>query len=99
MARQLKKGSKVQWDTPQGKTAGTVKKKLTKPTQIKGHKAAASQENPEYLVESDKSGKQAIHKPDELQPVSQNKADRIESTRNPKGRSHSRRSSSGKRKK
>jgi hypothetical protein len=62
----FKKGDKVEWDTSQGATHGTVEKKLTSPMQIKGHKVAASPENPEYLVKSEKSGKEAAHKPDEL---------------------------------
>jgi hypothetical protein len=32
---------------------------------IKGHKVAASKDNPEYLVETDE-GKQAAHKPEAL---------------------------------
>jgi hypothetical protein len=67
MAKELKPGDRVQWNTPQGKTAGTVKKKLTSAKKIKGHVAKASKENPEYLVRSEKSGKQAAHKPGELQ--------------------------------
>ena len=66
MPDNLKKGDKVEWETSQGKTEGTVKKKLTAPTKIKSHKVAASKENPEYLVESDKSGKEAAHKPEAL---------------------------------
>ncbi len=62
MAEKLKKGDAVEWETSQGKTSGTVKKKLTKPTDIKSHHVAASEENPEYLVESEKSGKPAAHK-------------------------------------
>ena len=65
-APSLKSGDHVKWNTPQGRTSGTVKKKLTKPTQIKGHKVSASPENPEYLVESEKSGKRAAHKPGSL---------------------------------
>jgi len=34
---------------------------LTHPIQIKGHKAMATKENPEFLVETDE-GKQAAHK-------------------------------------
>ena len=67
MAKELKSGDRVQWNTPQGKTTGTVKKKLTSAKKIKGHVAKASKENPEYLVKSEKSGKQAVHKPAELQ--------------------------------
>jgi hypothetical protein len=66
MSEKIKVGDKVQWQTPQGKTAGTVKKKLTKPSKIKTHKVKAAKENPEYLVESDKSGKQAAHKSEAL---------------------------------
>ena len=66
MADELKKGDQVEWETSQGKTKGTVKKKLTAPTDIKGHHVAASENNPEYLVESEKSGKQAAHKPPTL---------------------------------
>jgi len=66
MADDLKKGDHVQWDTPQGETEGTVEKKLTEPTKIKSHEVKASPDNPEYLVKSDKSGKEAAHKPDEL---------------------------------
>lgn len=69
MAEDFKKGDKVEWETPQGKTVGTVVEKLTTPTEIKGHHVAASEENPEYLVESDKTGAQAAHKPDALKKV------------------------------
>ena len=58
-------GDKVEWETSQGKTSGTVKKKLTAPAKIKGHKVAASKDNPEYLVET-AEGKQAAHKPGSL---------------------------------
>ena len=66
MANEVKRGDKVEWNTSQGKTKVTVKRKLTKTTHIKGHKVAASTEEPQYLVESDKSGEHAAHKPDAL---------------------------------
>jgi hypothetical protein len=62
----LKEGEKVEWQTPQGKTSGTVKQKLTDPLRIKKHKVAASEDDPEYLVVSDKSGQEAAHKPEAL---------------------------------
>ncbi|MBL0421783.1 DUF2945 domain-containing protein [Ramlibacter sp. AW1] len=62
----FKPGDKVGWNTSQGRTSGTVKKKLTQPTDIKGHHVAASPDNPEYLVQSDKTGAQAAHKPGAL---------------------------------
>lgn len=66
MSQTFKKGDKVSWNTPQGKTLGTVVEKLTSRTEIKGHTVAASKENPQYLVESEKTGGQAAHKPEAL---------------------------------
>jgi hypothetical protein len=66
MAKELRKGDKVEWDTSQGKTHGTVEKKQTSETRIKRHKVAASEDDPQYIVKSDKSGKKAAHKPEEL---------------------------------
>jgi Hypervirulence associated proteins TUDOR domain len=66
MAKELKAGDKVGWDSSGGHSVGKVVKKQTTPTQIKGHKVAASKDNPQYIVKSDKSGKEAAHKPSEL---------------------------------
>jgi hypothetical protein len=65
----LTRGDEVEWNTPQGKTTGTVVKKLTAETEIKGHHVAASKDNPEYLVESDQTGTQAAHHPAALKKV------------------------------
>jgi Hypervirulence associated proteins TUDOR domain len=66
MADEFKKGDKVEWESSQGTIEGTVEKKLTQPTDIKGHHVAASKEEPQYLVKSDKTGKEAAHKPESL---------------------------------
>lgn len=69
MTNTFKAGDKVQWHSQQGTVTGTVKKKLTSATDIKGHHVAASKDNPEYLVVSDKTGAEAAHKPDALKKV------------------------------
>ena len=69
MKQTLKAGDKVQWQSSQGTVHGTVKKKLTSPTEIKGHHVAASREHPEYLVVSDKTGAEAAHKAEALTKV------------------------------
>ena len=61
MAEKLKTGDRVSWKSHGGTVKGKVVRKLTSPTQIKGHKVAASKENPEYLVETGE-GKKAAHK-------------------------------------
>ena len=66
MSKEFKKGDHVAWDTPQGETHGTVERRLTSETHVKGHKVAATREEPQYLVKSDKSGKEAAHKPEAL---------------------------------
>lgn len=69
MGDDFEAGDRVEWQTSQGKTTGKVKRKLTAPTEIKGHHVAAPWENPEYLVVSDKSGEEAAHKPGALRRV------------------------------
>lgn len=66
MSTEFSKGDKVQWESTQGTIEGTVEKKLTEPMDIKKHHVDASTENPQYLVKSDKTGKEAAHKPDSL---------------------------------
>jgi hypothetical protein len=70
MTKELKKGDKVEWNTSQGKTHGTVEKKQTSETHIKNHKVAATKDDPQYIVKSDKTGAKAAHKPDELKKKS-----------------------------
>ncbi|WP_232548769.1 DUF2945 domain-containing protein [Propioniciclava soli] len=55
-------GDHVSWNTPQGKTSGTVVEKRTSDFQFEGQKFTASDDDPAYVVESDSSGKQAAHK-------------------------------------
>lgn len=61
MSKSLKAGDKVSWSSHGGTAKGEVVKKVTSPMTIKGHKVAASKDNPEYLVETDE-GKRAAHK-------------------------------------
>jgi hypothetical protein len=69
MAKQLKTGDQVAWRSSGGGSAGRVERKLTSPSKIKGHEVAASENNPEYLVRSEKSGKIAAHKLGSLRRV------------------------------
>ena len=67
MARDLKKGDRVEWGTPQGRTTGRVKRKVTGEERVgnrgqKGTRVKGSTEDPRYVVESERSGKQAAHK-------------------------------------
>jgi hypothetical protein len=67
MARTFKPGDRVRWNTSQGMTHGKVKRELTSDTQVGGQKISASEDDPRYLVVSDKTGKQAAHRPEALE--------------------------------
>lgn len=62
---EFKPGDKVSWKSHGGEAHGTVEKKQTGPTRIKGHKVAASPDNPQFIVKTGK-GAQAAHKPEAL---------------------------------
>jgi hypothetical protein len=62
MAKDLKTGDRVKWNTSQGETTGKVVKKQASRTKIKGHTVAASKDKPQVIVESEKTGKRAAHK-------------------------------------
>ncbi len=66
MTDAFKPGDKVIWGTSGGQTEGTVEKKVTSETRVKGHVAKPTKEDPQYLVKSAKSGKEAVHKSDDL---------------------------------
>jgi len=72
MKRALQPGDKVSWMTSQGRTTGKVVRKQTTRTKIKKHTVAASKADPEYIVESAKSGKRAAHKAKGLRKISAN---------------------------
>ena len=71
MTKHLKPGDRVEWHSSGGTSRGVIKEVITQPTDFKNHHFAASEAQPEYLVESEKSGKQAIHKAGALKKLEQ----------------------------
>ncbi|HEY6743474.1 MAG TPA: DUF2945 domain-containing protein [Lapillicoccus sp.] len=66
MVKKLKKGDKVEWSSHGGTASGEVEKEITERTEAAGRKIAASKDDPQYLVKSEKSGGEAVHKPSAL---------------------------------
>jgi hypothetical protein len=62
----IKVGTKVSWNTSQGTTHGKVVEKKTKDFTLDGQHFKASDDEPKWVVESDKSGKRAAHAPSAL---------------------------------
>lgn len=71
MTKQFQVGDRVSWNSSGGSTAGTIKEIITEPTDFKHHHFEASVDAPQYLVESEKSGKAAIHKGDALKKIAE----------------------------
>ena len=63
----LSKGDHVSWKSHGSTAEGTVEKKITSETEAAGRKVKASKDDPQYLVKSEKSGKEAVHKPSALE--------------------------------
>lgn len=65
----MKVGQRVSWNTSQGETHGTVVERKTKDFQFAGQKFTASEDEPAFIVESEKSGDRAAHKGSALRPA------------------------------
>jgi Hypervirulence associated proteins TUDOR domain len=60
------KGDHVTWKSHGGEAEGEVVKKITSDTKEAGRQVRAGKDDPQYLVRSDKSGGEAVHKPGAL---------------------------------
>jgi hypothetical protein len=60
------KGDRVEWNSHGGTAEGEVLKKITEDTEEAGRTVRASEDDPQYLVRSEKSGGEAVHKPGAL---------------------------------
>jgi hypothetical protein len=66
--KKLSKGDDVEWQSHGHTVKGEVERKITSDTEAAGRKVRASKDEPQYQVRSDKSGKDAVHKPSALKP-------------------------------
>ena len=69
MADKFKAGDKVTWGSSGSEIEGTVEKKVTSETHIKGHTAKPTKEEPQFVVKLAKTGKEAVHKPEDMKKV------------------------------
>ena len=60
------KGDKVEWSSHGGEAVGKVERKITSDEKVAKRQVRASTDDPQYLVKSDKSGGEAVHKPEAL---------------------------------
>lgn len=62
----LRKGDKVSWSSHGQRVHGTVEERITSRTSAAGRTVDASEEEPQYRVRSDQSGRDAVHREDAL---------------------------------
>ncbi|XVU27483.1 DUF2945 domain-containing protein [Actinoplanes sp. CA-054009] len=66
MTKDPKKGDEVTWRSHGETVHGQVEQKITKRTTAAGRTVDASPDEPQYKVKSDKTGREAVHKPGAL---------------------------------
>ena len=59
-------GDRVEWDSHGGTAVGEVVRKITADEEAGGRTVRATKDEPQYLVRSEKSGGEAVHKPEAL---------------------------------
>jgi Hypervirulence associated proteins TUDOR domain len=64
--RRPHKGEKVQWNSHGSTATGKIEEVISSDTEAAGRTVRASKDAPQYRVRSDKSGSDAVHKPDAL---------------------------------
>lgn len=75
MVKQFKRGDRVKWNSEAGMVRGTVIKKVTSDVNIKGYTHHASKdEEPQYMIKSEKTDHVAIHKGAVLQRIRSKKS-------------------------
>ncbi|RUR01531.1 DUF2945 domain-containing protein [Labedella endophytica] len=62
----ISKGDKVSWNTSQGKTHGKAVRKRVSEFEFDGQTFKPTDDDPYWIVESEKSGKEAAHKESSL---------------------------------
>jgi hypothetical protein len=70
MPKKFKVGDHVTWNSEAGRVSGVVARKVTSNTRFKGYVHHASKDEPQYIINSDKTDHVAIHKGTALHHVS-----------------------------
>ena len=62
MSKTFKRGDHVEWNSEAGRVGGVIVKKVISDIRFKGYVHHASKDEPQYIIESDKTDHIAIHK-------------------------------------
>ena len=62
MPKIFRRGDHVEWNSEAGRVRGVIMKRVVSDIRIKGYVHHASRDEPQYLIQSDKTDHVAIHK-------------------------------------
>ena len=74
MTEDFKVGDHVEWNSEAGRVRGTIREKHTSEITFKGYTVHASNEEPQYLIKSDKTDHLAMHKGSALRKIAKSKS-------------------------
>lgn len=69
MGTKFKVGDHVRWNSEAGYVSGRIVRVHTRDTQYKGHPRHASEQEPQYEIQSDRTEHIAMHKGSALQKI------------------------------
>jgi hypothetical protein len=76
MPKMFKRGDHVAWNSEAGRVRGVILRKITSDIRFKGYLHHASKDEPQYLIQSDKTDHVAIHKGQALRLLKPQKPNR-----------------------
>ena len=66
MSEEFRRGDRVEWRFRGQRVTGKVRRKLTTRTEIGGRPVAASEDDPRYVVRTDRTGTETARRPGAL---------------------------------
>ena len=69
MTSDFQRGDHVEWNSEAGRVRGTIQRKVAREITFKGYRRHASKEEPQYVIQSDKTDHLAIHKGSALKKI------------------------------
>ena len=69
MPKTFKRGDHVEWNSEAGRVRGVIINRVVSNIRIKGYVHHASRDEPQYLIQSDKTDHVAIHKGQALKHI------------------------------
>jgi hypothetical protein len=69
MSQDFKRGDRVAWNFRGRTVTGSVRRRLTARAEVGGQVVAASEDDPRFVVRSDRSGKETTRRPGALRRV------------------------------